>query len=360
MTPNAMIRLFKLSILAAMLLASFSVIAEDGDWYIAPSIIYTDDDGDRLIDDSLGGVQFQVGREMNARFSLEGLLGYHDIDGYPGQTHLELGINAVGKLLPDSLASPYFIGGLGYLRADVGEPDFGGLPAAGTTASTATATAGLGLQIEFGDSPWSLRAEWRLRRTFDSDASLTDQVGSLGVQYSFGGGAKRAAPPAVAETAPVQEAEPVEEAPVPIMEPDTDGDGITDDRDLCPGTMTGAKVDANGCEAIRLQNVHFDTESSELDAAAQHKLDEAAQTLARHPDLKIEIAGHADSRGPADYNLGLSERRAEAVRRYLEQKGIESARMTVRGYGESQPVASNDTATGQAENRRVELHAMGR
>jgi hypothetical protein len=106
------------------------------------------------------------------------------------------------------------------------------------------------LQIEFGDSPWSLRAEWRLRRTFDSDASLTDQVGSLGVQYSFGGGAKRAAPPAVAETAPVQEAEPVEEAPVPIMEPDTDGDGITDDRDLCPGTMTGAKVDANGCEEI--------------------------------------------------------------------------------------------------------------
>jgi len=345
----------KLAVFAVMLLAAFPAMADEGDWYVTPSIIYTDDDGDRLIDDSLGGMQFQVGREMSTRFSLEGLLGYHDIDGYPGQKHLELGINAVGKLLPDSVASPYLIVGLGYLRAEVGQPDFGGLPAAGSTASAATATAGLGIQVDFGDSPWSLRAEWRLRRTFDSDTSLTDQVGSLGLQYSFGGSEERPAPIVMAEPEPVQEAEPV-----PEVKPDTDGDGITDDRDLCPGTMTGAKVDANGCEEIRLQNVHFDTESSELDAVAQRKLDEAAETLARHPGLKVEIAGHADSRGPTDYNLALSERRAEAVRRYLEQKGIEPVRMTARGYGESQPIAGNDTATGQAENRRVELHAMGR
>ena len=58
--------------------------------------------------------------------------------------------------------------------------------------------------------------------------------------------------------------------------------------------------------------------------------------------------------------MGLSERRADAVRDYLEQKGIDAARMTVRAYGEARPVASNDTAQGQAENRRVELHAMGR
>jgi OOP family OmpA-OmpF porin len=200
-----------------------------------------------------------------------------------------------------------------------------------------------------------LRAEWRLRRTFDSDASLTDQVGSIGVQYSFGSGTKEPSPIAKAEPEPVQEAQPV-----PEVAPDTDGDGITDDRDQCPDTMTGAKVDANGCEEIRLKKVHFGFDSSELDAAAQRKLDETAEMLARHPHLMVEIAGHADSRGPGDYNLALSERRAEAVRRYLEQKGIDPARMTARGYGESRPVASNDTATGQAENRRVELHAMGR
>jgi OOP family OmpA-OmpF porin len=299
-------------------------------------------------------MQLQFGREMSTRFSLEGLLGYHDIDGYPDQQHLELGVNAVGNLLPHSVVSPYFIGGLGYLRADVGEPDFGGLPTAGSTSSAATATAGLGLRVDLGDSPWSLRAEWRLRRTFDSDDSLTDQIGSIGVQYSFGSGAQRAAPIAIARAEPVEEAEPVQE-----VASDTDSDGVIDDRDLCPGTARGADVDANGCEKIRLKNVYFDTESAQLSEAEKRKLDEAAESLARRPDLKLEIAGHADSRGPEDYNLTLSERRAAAVVDYLEQKGIERTRLTARGYGESRPSASNDTVLGRADNRRVELLPMG-
>lgn len=356
-----MTRILLLTTIAVALVAPSLAMAEEGDWYVTPSIIYTDDDGDRLIDDALGGIQLQVGRDMSPRFSLEGLLGYHDIDGYPGQTHLEFGINAVGKLLPDRLVSPYVIGGLGYLRADVGEPDFGGLPASGSTASTGTATGGLGLQVEFCDSPWSLRAEWRLRRTFDSDDPLTDQVGSIGVQYSFGGAASCAASTAIARMEPVQDAEPVEEAtPVQEAETDTDGDGITDDRDKCAGTVAGTEVDADGCEQISLENVYFATDSSTLDATALRRLDEAAEVLARHANLKVEIAGHADARGPESYNLALSERRAKAVRAYLEQKGIDVARMTVRGYGESQPAASNDTALGQADNRRVELRVMGR
>ena len=358
MTMNAMTRFSRLgalATLAATLTASFPAMSEEGDWYVAPSIIYTDDDGDRLIDDSLGGIQLQVGREMSERFSLEGLVGYHDIDGYPGQKHLELGVNAVGKLLPHSVVSPFFIGGLGYLRADVGEPDFGGLPAAGSTASTATATAGLGLQVDLGDSPWSLRAEWRLRRSFDGDDSLTDQVGSIGVQYSFGGGAERAAPIAIVPTEPVHEAEPVQE-----VASDTDSDGVIDDRDLCPGTPRAADVGANGCEKIPLKNVYFDTESAQLSEAAKRKLDKAAEGLARRPDLRLEIAGHADSRGPEDYNLTLSERRAAAVLDYLEQKGIDRSRLTARGYGESQPAGSNDTVLGRADNRRVELLPVGR
>ena len=353
-------RLAQLATLAAIFLVSFSAMAAEGDWYLAPSLAYTDDDGDRKIDDSLAGMQLQVGREMGRRFSLEGLLGYHDIDGFPGQKHLEVGINAVGNFLPDSRFSPYVIGGLGFLRADVGEPDFGGLPPAGTTESSATATAGLGLRVKFGDSPWSMRAEWRLRRTLDSDDTLTDQVGTIGVQYSFGGGAERSAPASIVPVEPVPDAETVQEAePVADVSLDTDGDGITDDRDQCPDTVAGAGVDAKGCEVIRLKNVYFDTESSKLSAAAQRKLDAAAEILARHAHVKVDIAGHADSRGPKDYNMALSERRAAAVRDYLQQKGIDPARMTVRGYGESRPVASNDTVQGQAENRRVELHAMG-
>lgn len=350
-------KLLKLVTVAVMLLASFSAMAEKGDWYVAPSIVYSDDDGNRLIDDTFGGIQVQFGREMSRHFSLEGLLLYHDIDGFPEQTQLEFGVNAVGKFLPDSLFSPYIIGGLGYLRADVGEPDFGGLPPAGTTASNGTATAGIGVLVAFGDSPWSLRAEWRMRRTFDSDDSLTDQVAGIGVQYSFGGRAQRAAPAAVAMAAPPQEAEPL---PPLAPLPDSDGDGVTDDRDRCPGTLAGVAVDAMGCEQIRMKNVYFDTESAVLSARAQGKLDATAELLARHPELKVEIAGHADSRGPEDYNQALSERRAEAVRGYLEKQGIEASRMTASGYGETRPARSNATALGQSDNRRVELNAMGR
>ena len=342
-TSSDMTSLLKLLPLTGLLLVSLAAQADEGDWYISPSIVYTDDDGDRLIDDSVAGAQIQVGRDMSERFSLEGLLGYHDIDGYPGQEHLEIGFNAIRKFRPDSMFSPYVIGGLGYLRADAGLPDFGGIPAAGTTSSSATATAGLGLQVNFSDSPWSLRAEYRLRHAFDS-TGLTDQVASLGIQYSFGGGSDSSIP--VAATS----------APEPVAYQDSDHDGVTDDRDRCPGTVAGAKVDLNGCEIpeiIDLKNIYFGFDSDVLHPASRRLLDHSASILSRHPDLQLEIAGYSDTSGPERYNMGLSQRRAEAVRAYLEQAGVNPANLTVRGYGES------NSAT-HAANRRVELRITKR
>ncbi len=325
--------------------------AEEGEWYVAPSAAYTDDDGDRLIDDSVAGGQVQVGREMGEHLALEGLLGYHDIDGFPGQEHLELGFNVIGNFLPDSLFSPYVIGGVGYLRADVGTPDFGGSPPADSTASNATATGGLGLKIRFGDSPWSLRAEWRVRHAFDSDNSLTDQIGSLGIQYNFGGG--QAAP-----TATARQPEPDTGAPVAAAPADSDSDGVANDRDQCPGTPAGVRVDARGCEIVKLKNVYFGFDSAVLLATAKRMLDDSASALRRHPDLRVEIVGYADSRGPESYNMKLSERRAEAVRNYLEQAGVDATRMTTRGYGESHEGASDMSANGLAQSRRVELRVQ--
>jgi OOP family OmpA-OmpF porin len=354
--------------------SSLAVEADEGDWYVAPSVVYFDDDPDRKIDTGVAGGQVQVGREMGRHFWLEGLLGYLDIDGFPGQEHLELGINAVGNFRPDGRFSPYVIGGLGYLRADVGEPDFGGLPPAGSTSSGASATGGLGLKVRFGESNWALRTEWRLRHAFDE--SLTDHIVSVGLQYTFGDG-RSAAPMAAAAVA------------VPIAEPDGDGDGVADVRDVCPNTPRGTtvnaagcaadgdrdgvpddrdqcpstwgvEVNADGCEPIRLKTVFFETESAQLTAHARGKLDETVTILRQNPDIQVDIAGHADSRGPDEFNMALSERRAEAVRRYLEQAGIDSSRLSARGYGESQPLESNDTFVGRADNRRVELHAMGR
>jgi OOP family OmpA-OmpF porin len=101
--------------------------------------------------------------------------------------------------------------------------------------------------------------------------------------------------------------------------------------------------------------VNFEFDSARLTAEAEGRLDDAMKILERHPELVVEIAGHTDSTGAAEYNQGLSERRAKAVRDYLVGKGADPANLTARGYGESKPVADNATSEGRAQNRRVEF-----
>jgi OOP family OmpA-OmpF porin len=150
--------------------------------------------------------------------------------------------------------------------------------------------------------------------------------------------------------APAPAKAPVAAAP-PVTVKDSDGDGVPDDRDKCPNTPQGAKVNSSGCWV--LTDVYFDVAKSDLKQTQQ--LDEAASILNRNPQLIVEIQGHTDSSGSAEYNQKLSEARAKAVRDYFIRKGIAAQRLKAAGYGESNPVASNDTAQGRAQNRRVEL-----
>jgi outer membrane protein OmpA-like peptidoglycan-associated protein len=106
---------------------------------------------------------------------------------------------------------------------------------------------------------------------------------------------------------------------------------------------------------IVLRGVHFDFDKSAVRADARPILDEAVSTLKEEPGIMISVEGHTDGIGSDAYNQKLSVRRAEAVRDYLASHGIEGSRMTVRGFGKSQPVATNATADGRAQNRRVEL-----
>jgi OOP family OmpA-OmpF porin len=141
-------------------------------------------------------------------------------------------------------------------------------------------------------------------------------------------------------------------------EADDDQDGVLNQRDACPGTRLGARVDINGCEisdVIRLPGVNFGSGSDMLLPGFEDLLRDAAATLNKHPDLKVEVAGHTDDVGDAEMNRGLSERRAKTVRDYLIRYGVNPSRVTFRGYGESEPIANNSTVEGRAENRRVEL-----
>jgi outer membrane protein OmpA-like peptidoglycan-associated protein len=108
-------------------------------------------------------------------------------------------------------------------------------------------------------------------------------------------------------------------------------------------------------EKIVLRGVHFDFDKANIRADARPILDQAVETLKEHGAVHVTVAGYTDSIGSEEYNQRLSVRRADAVRDYLVEHGIDASRLSVVGHGESDPVASNDTEDGRAQNRRVEL-----
>ncbi len=164
---------------------------------------------------------------------------------------------------------------------------------------------------------------------------------------------------------------------------DSDGDGILNVNDQCPTTPRGAAVLADGCaptgdcrlpkpgqsvdgrgcvaeDAIILKGVNFDSGLATLTGDAENQLDEVAKVLAGSRGVVFEVGGHTDSSGDPEDNRVLSEQRAIAVKKYLVSRGVPAGILTARGYGASQPLVSNETATNRARNRRVELRAISR
>jgi OOP family OmpA-OmpF porin len=147
---------------------------------------------------------------------------------------------------------------------------------------------------------------------------------------------------------------------------DSDGDGVFDGIDQCPGTPKGAKVDSRGCP-IELQedvtidlNLEFGFDSATLTAEHKRQINDVVDFIKQYPQATAMIEGHTDSVGPDEYNQGLSERRARAVRDYLvNDVGANPNRLTMRGYGESRPIDTNDTDAGRQHNRRVSVVFSG-
>jgi outer membrane protein OmpA-like peptidoglycan-associated protein len=120
---------------------------------------------------------------------------------------------------------------------------------------------------------------------------------------------------------------------------------------------TGVSVVREG-NAIRLimpGNITFPTAGDQVNASFYPVLGSVTKVLTKYNQTTVDVAGHTDSDGADDYNLALSQRRANSVASYLVQQGIQPGRLMVTGYGESQPIASNATADGKQQNRRVEI-----
>lgn len=283
------------------------------------------------------------------------------------------GLNLVlGPFFDEAILSRFFgIVGLGVLRRQ----DHPQYP---DDDSTIFGDAGLGYLQPLRVLGWDVSARLEARYRYDVQQpphpdeqdpapphSYSDIIVSLGLQIPL------SAPP-----------QPVPDAVEPVAvvaSGDADGDGVADDRDQCPDTVAGIAVDGTGCapppaepappaeptietakagDKIVLHGVNFETARATLTTNARTILDEVAGKLLARPELRIEVGGHTDARGSDAYNQDLSERRARSVMAYLAERGIDAARLTAIGYGEAQPVDSNDTDEGRERNRRVELKIL--
>jgi len=150
--------------------------------------------------------------------------------------------------------------------------------------------------------------------------------------------------------------------------PDTDGDGIDDSRDRCPNEP--GTVAANGCPGIAAEDksalevamraVQFNSGKATLKSESFPVLNQIGNIMERYPNYNLLIEGHTDNTGSAVNNQLLSERRAQACFEYLTRRGVSSSRMSHSGYGESKPIADNDSLTGRSLNRRVEFNLVPR
>jgi outer membrane protein OmpA-like peptidoglycan-associated protein len=152
---------------------------------------------------------------------------------------------------------------------------------------------------------------------------------------------------------------------------DSDGDGINDDSDACPNEAGKPNADPakNGCPVVQItkgeikinEKVQFDTGKATIKEASGPLLDQIAQVMKDHPEIKkIEVQGHTDDQGKKYFNQQLSAARAQAVAKALEDRGVDKSRMEFKGYGQEEPIADNATEEGRAKNRRVQFKILER
>ena len=343
--------------------------------YVAPLLSY-DIVGDSNLDDGFGG-QLAFGYRQDF-YAIEAAAVYTMLSGGDGDpTYLGGTIN--GLIFPlSSLPDLYAIAGVGGLEMD-DYPDLGD-----TKFSTTVVQGGAGymVPIKFSRYAFGVRAEALYRygrrdkrvnrdmEDLNAPRSFDDVLINVGLQLPF---ALLPPPP----PPPPKKLEVVTPAP-PV---DSDGDGVNDNLDACPNTPRGVEVDEAGCaipdceepqagevlslagcgtgDVIVLRGVNFEFDKSKLTVNAKTLLDGVASELTKYPAIEVEIGGHTDSRGREAYNQSLSEERARSVAAYLQDQGVAAGRMSSQGYGESQPVADNETDEGRELNRRVELRITG-
>ena len=332
-----------------------------------------------------GGIYVNFGRALNEDWSLEVAYHKHSVDVFGPVDADVRSIDLIGLYFFDRARrfSPFLLAGVGNVDSDLAGNGF-------------DLAVGAGFLARINDNV-AFRADMRLRDG-NTSPGTDDMLYNIGLQIALGAAA--APPPPMdtdgdgvmdgSDSCPRTPAGTEVDARGCAIVRDGDGDGIVDHADACPRSPRGSEVDARGCpldgdrdgvpdstdrcpatpagtevqadgcapRVLSLDGVNFETASADLTASSRGILDGVARTLVENPGIRAEVAGHTDSAGRLEFNTALSQARAESVMRYLVAAGVAADRLTAHGYGPSEPVASNDTADGRAQNRRVELRVI--
>ncbi|MGN7724491.1 OmpA family protein [Luteimonas sp. 22616] len=360
------IRLLSVALLAGLAFAQAADAQEfDDRWYLTGSVGYNFQDSDRGTDSVPFGT-IGLGKFISPNWSIDGELNYQNpnLEANDDLNWSQYGISMDLRrhfIAEGRSWNPYLLMGLGYQRS---EEEFDAFPSPNSPGQVEdgnfAAKVGAGVQSTLARRV-GVRAELAYRADFN-DASFAapqedwfgDILASVGVVIPLG--PEPTAPVAPAPAAPS------------CADMDSDGDGVNDCDDKCPDSQAGQTIGPDGCPvpvSIDLKGVNFDFDKSTLRPDAVAILNEAIEILKRYPDLRVEVAGHTDSKGTDAYNQALSERRASAVYDYLTSNGIDAGRLVGPvGYGESRPIAPNtnddgsDNPEGRARNRRTELNVQ--
>lgn len=249
-----------------------------------------------------------------------------DVDG------TQYRLDALYNINTESLWRPYVAFGIGDQDREWTTEDY--------SERDTLLNLGAGVKRALGGN-WEFRTDVRAFNSLDNE--YTDLALNAGISYLFGGS------PA-----------PVKAAPAPVVEKDSDGDGVLDSKDQCPDTPSTHKVDAVGCslkltETVAIElNITFDTAKSIIKPEFENEVAKLATFMNQYADTVVTVEGHTDSQGSDAYNQKLSQSRADSVKAALITKhGIAADRVNAIGYGEAKPVADNMTAAGREQNRRV-------
>lgn len=350
-----------------ILITASAFAADKGEIYLSPTVGYHFFDNDHGLDDKIeGGLRYGYFFMKDHAAELEADYTKTDYDAGGDKSVTSLSLSAVRYFNYNYYYKPFVFLGVGGLFH---ENNMGSL------------VAGIGARFIVNEK---ISFDARVKDMLHSIGARNDIIPSVSLNIHFGGSSAypEAYTPMPEEKLSKEPAKQVEKtvekmdsdgdgifddvdqcpattAGFPVNEtgctPDTDNDGVYDFEDRCPNSMEGVKVNSAGCFVSVTLKINFKTNSAEIDQTYLDDIQKFAVFLKANTNVNVEIQGHTDSKGAAEYNLMLSKKRAESVVKILTDKyGISKDRLSAEGYGENMPLVPNDSPENMRKNRRID------